>query len=145
MMSESYNATVEVDTRDFDEDLVDRVIDGLVGYSPAVSTAETGRMQVIVSLPATDLPQAARTAVAMVESAAGRRAVAVEVMPTAEFDRRNGLDALPELLSVTQVAEQLGVSRQAVLQRLESGSLPGVKVGNAWVVQAGAIRTKERV
>jgi excisionase family DNA binding protein len=46
---------------------------------------------------------------------------------------------MPELVSVTEAAERLGVSRQAVLQRLASGSLPGTKVGTTWAVQERAL------
>lgn len=41
-----------------------------------------------------------------------------------------------ELLSVTQVAERLGITRQAVLKRLRKGTMRGVKVGNTWTIRA---------
>jgi excisionase family DNA binding protein len=45
----------------------------------------------------------------------------------------------PTLLSVAQVAERLGITRQAVLKRIRGGRLPAAKVGRAYVVPAGAL------
>jgi excisionase family DNA binding protein len=39
-----------------------------------------------------------------------------------------------EHLSVIQVAESLGITRQAVLKRIRTGRLPATKVGRAYVV-----------
>lgn len=38
------------------------------------------------------------------------------------------------LLSVTEAAEMLGITRQRVLVLLITGKLEGVKVGNVWIV-----------
>jgi excisionase family DNA binding protein len=43
------------------------------------------------------------------------------------------------LLSVAQVAERLGITRQAVLKRIRAGHLPATKVGRAYVVPAAAL------
>ncbi|HLF68704.1 MAG TPA: nucleotidyltransferase domain-containing protein [Gaiellaceae bacterium] len=42
-------------------------------------------------------------------------------------------------MSVAQVAERLGITRQAVLKRIHRGRLPAVKVGRAYVVPADAL------
>jgi excisionase family DNA binding protein len=44
-------------------------------------------------------------------------------------------DETSELLSVTETAKRLGVIRQRVLQLINSGRLPAVKVGNAYVIK----------
>lgn len=46
-------------------------------------------------------------------------------------------------LSVTEVAEYLGVTRSAVLQRIKSGSLPATKVGNAWSIHCDDVQKLE--
>jgi excisionase family DNA binding protein len=135
-----YNARIEWATRTGDDDLVDALVD----YHPAVSRSERGWVEATVTLPAETLRQAATTALAIAEAASaavldGAAVLVLEVLPTPEFDERNGLVPMPELVSTTEAAEKLGVSRQAVLQRLESGSLPGTKVGKTWVVQARAL------
>jgi excisionase family DNA binding protein len=131
-----YNARIEYATRD---DVDDDLLDALAPYHPATGRGVRGHVAAIITLPAENLVQATRTALAVAEDAIAAEVLAIEVLPTAEFDARNGLDPLPELLSVTEAAERLGVSRQAVLQRLESGSLAGTKVGTTWVVQAAQV------
>lgn len=131
-----YNARVELDTRG---DIDDQLLEELTDYGPATGRAERGHVEVYITLPAEGLRQAVTTALALVGSAVGVDVLAVEAMPTDEFDRRVGLAPVPELVGVTDAAAALGVSRQAVLQRLESGSLPGRKVGNAWVIPQVAI------
>lgn len=133
-----YNARIELRTRDA-QAISDDLIEAFEGYSPAVSTAASGWTDVDISLPAVDLRQAATTALALVAQATDVDVVALEVMTTDEFDSRLGLQPLPAQVSVTEAAEILGVSRQAVLQRIESGSLPAVQVGKAWVIQRGIL------
>lgn len=40
------------------------------------------------------------------------------------------------MVSVTEAAERLDVTRQAILNRLETGSLAGQRVGKTWVLPA---------
>lgn len=130
-----YNATAEIRTRDL-EQLVDQLADVHAVASPTAG----GWAEVVITVPAENLRQAVTTASALVHQAAGDATVRrLEVLTTEAFDARQGLAPLPELVSATEAAAALGVSRQAVLQRLESGSLPGRKVGNGWVVPAAAL------
>lgn len=46
---------------------------------------------------------------------------------------------MPELMSVTEVAAALGITRQAVLLRAGAGQLPGAKVGSTWVFRAAVV------
>lgn len=136
-----YNAHIEWDVRAVDDD---QLVDALIDYHPAVSRGERGHVAATITLPAETLRQAATSALAIADAVAAQAldaapVLALEILPTAEYDRRHGLEPMPELMSVTEAAEVLDVSRQAVLQRLESGSLPGTKVGKTWVVQAHAL------
>ena len=131
-----YNAEVTVRTK-----LDVALLDALDGYHPALDhDAPKGHVRAIISLPAETLRQAITTALAVVEAAANGPATAVEVLTSDEFDAREGLEPLPELVSVTQAAQQLGVTRQAVLERLERGTLPGSKVGSTWVIRQAALQ-----
>ena len=134
---EHYNVTAQIavgaDTSD------DDLIDALTGFSPAVGTHPRGWTEVIFTLPADNLEQAVRTGMAVL-ARVGRPVVSVEVMPTAEFDRRVGFDELPELLSVTQIAEELRLTRQRVLQMIDEGKLPRHQVGKTFVVPRSAVR-----
>ena len=127
-----YNARIEYQTR---EQLDEQLLDALATYSPATGRSTAGWLEVTITLPAVDLRQAASTALAVADAAGVAPVLALEVLPTDEFDARHGLAPLPELVSVTDAATLLQVSRQAILQRLESGSLRGQKVGKTWVVQ----------
>jgi excisionase family DNA binding protein len=137
-----YNATVEVAHRGKIEDAAERLVTALEGYSPATGRSLLGRLDVTITVPAESLRQAATTALAVVEAAAGRPAVSVQVLPTDDFDRLNGLEPMPELLSVTEAAGVLGVSRQRVLQLVEAGTLPAQKVGNAVVLFRAAVEAR---
>lgn len=114
-------------------------------YHPAVAPNGRGT-DVIISLPADGLTQAVRTGLAVVAGVTTAAASAVQAMTAAEWDRRLGLVPVPDLISVTQAAEIQGVSRQAILQRLEGGALEGQKVGTTWVVsEADAHRISARL
>lgn len=132
----SHNVRVELATR---EDLDDFLIVALGAYHPAIARSERGWVEVYITLPAEDLRQAALTGLAVIGAATSHAVVALEVLTTAEFDARNGLAPVPELVSVTEAAEILGVTRQAILQRIDGGSLPATRVGTSWVLQRGAL------
>lgn len=130
-----YNATAEVRSRD-----LEHLADQLADVHAAIAPVAGGWAEVTITVPAENLRQAVTTASALVHQAAGAAQVRrLEVLTTEAFDARQGLAPLPELVSVTDAAAALNVTRQAVLQRLESGSLPGRKVGKTWVVPAAAL------
>lgn len=135
-----YNARFEYRTR---EPIDDRLIHALIDYHPATGRSPRGWAEVTITLPSESLRQATVTALALAEAALAVELLVLEVLPTDEYDARLGLAPLPEIVSVTEAAAKLRVSRQAVLQRLESGSLPGKKAGNTWVVHADALLTPE--
>jgi len=132
-----YNVRVEYNTR---QNLDDQVLDALVAYHPATGRGPRGHLEVELTLPATDVVQAVQTAVAVAARALDVPMLSVEAIPTDEFDRRLGVEPIPELLSVTEAASTLHVTRQAILQRIESGSLPATRVGNTYVVPSHAVQ-----
>lgn len=132
-----YNARIELQTRD-DATLPDELIDALTGYGPAVARSERGWVELHITFPATDLRQAATTALALVAQATTVPVLALEVLPTAEFDARLGITPEPETLGVPEVAQLLGVTPQAVRQRIASGSLPATRAGRDWRIQRAA-------
>ena len=109
--------------------------------STLLSRAASGRQEVVLRITAKTLRQAVTTALAVVGKA-GHQAFAIEALPTLEFDRRPGLEPIPELLSVAEAASVLGVSRQAVQQRIDSGTLAAQRVGKAWVVARSEVTSK---
>lgn len=138
MSNTSYNVEIEFEKRDVTDDEIDELLDVYKGMSPAVIGSPRGWVGVIVSVEAPSLPQAVVFATAL----ATYPLHSVEVMTSKEFDRRGEAfrsAPLPELLSIPEVAERLGTSRQAVHLRIKSGSLPATRVGRSWVVPATAI------
>jgi excisionase family DNA binding protein len=125
-----YNAIIELDQGASDQ-AAEHLIDTLAGhgYSPAASTSAYGRLELVLTVPADTLRQAAATSLAIAESAAGVAAITLQVLPTEEFDRRNGLEPVPELVSVAEAAQVMGVSRQRVLQMVDEGKLPHHRIG----------------
>lgn len=140
-----YTVTVELFAK-AKPDLADALLDGLADFHPAVFPADSGQMAVTVSLPAENLRQACSAALAVVEAAAGRPALGVEALPSGVRDERDGVPPLPPLLSVGEAAEMLGVSKQRVVQLVDSGQMPAQRVGRAIVVPRAAVEQRvERV
>jgi excisionase family DNA binding protein len=51
---------------------------------------------------------------------------------------------LPPLMSVTEAAAELGVTRQAILKMAANGQLLGRKAGNTWVFRSVTVRAAKR-
>jgi hypothetical protein len=130
----SYNARVELDSRTLDAD----VLDGFDLYHPAAGRSLFGRVELVLTVPADSLAQAIDLVQALV-ARAGRSIVALEVMLTEEFDARDGMTPVPELIGVVDAAAMMKVSRQRVLQRVTGGTLAGIKVGDTWVIPRAAV------
>lgn len=114
----------------------DALLERFAAYHPAIGAGPAGEAEIVLTLPAVSLVQAIQTASAIF---AELRPIGLEVITTDAWDRRLGLTPMPNLLSVSEVAQRQGVSRQAILQRIEAGSLPASRVGTAWVIPAAAV------
>lgn len=130
-MSE-YNVILELPIRKLDADKADELIESFQDFHPAISTSPLGWAEVIITVQAESLRQAIATGLGLAGDV-----VSVTAMTTVEFDRRPAeVEHVPDLLSVSEMADQLGVSRQAVLQRIEAGTLPAVRIGKTWALPA---------
>ena len=135
----NYNARVELDSRDFDESAVDALADVVDEYDGVVARAvHGGRVELIFTVPADTLRQAVITTLSVV-LATGHQVYALEVLPTDEFHRRVDAAPIPNLVSVPQAGEMLGISRQAALAQAAGGKLPATKVGDTWVLLRSAV------
>lgn len=132
-----FHATVEIDKRDAFG--VDAMMDALASYHPAIGQSVRGFASATISLPAETLAQACTTAAAVVSAAFGGPAIAAVVMTEPEFLARQGWAPVPDLVSVSEAAQLLGISRQAVLQRIGSKSLPAEKVGRGYAIPRSAL------
>lgn len=92
----------------------------------------------VITLPAASLSQAITT----VRAVAAPLGVlyGLEIVPTAAWDRRLGRTTNgDDLIGVTEAAGVLGVTPQAVRERLAAGTLPGRKIGRNWAPPASAL------
>ena len=112
------------------------VLPGLDDYAPRASADAGGAARVTITVPADNLGQAIRTAEAVF---APYRPAGLEVIPAGLAERRRAGVEVPELLSVTEAADRLGVTRQAVLQRVEAGTLAATRIGSAWAIPAATL------
>lgn len=131
-----YNATVTFDTR---ADVDDDIVDALAGYGPATDRDVRRHAQVHITFDAASLEQASVVALGLA-ARTNLPVLGLEVLPTTEFDAR--VTAMPTSsgdVSVTEAAERLHLSRQAVLHRIKTGALPATKVGRTYSIPAGAV------
>ncbi len=116
--------------------LVDRTLRDL--STPDQSTPDQSTPD--QSTPDPDLPSADLSVTDLSNLAAGEDlVVGIEVLPTAAYDARLGMAGLQEVLSVGETATELGISEQAVRQRLDAGTLAGRKAGRAWHIPREAV------
>lgn len=133
-----YSAHVEVDLRKAPSD-PDPLLEQLEQFHAAIGMSEHGLFAVQMTVTGETLPQAAVVATAVVESVVGAAVVAVEVMTEAEFNRREGWDDVEDLITVPEAAELLGVSRQAIGQRVRAKTLPAERRGRDWLLPRKAV------
>jgi excisionase family DNA binding protein len=130
-----HNITIELNQRNPTLDDIDVLMDAFGDFHPTIGTSAYGWVEVDVTVPGENLRQAIAIGLALagdVRSITG--------MTTAEYDRRpTQVERMPQLLSAPDVAERLGISRQAVLTRIERGTLPATKVGREWVIPDTAL------
>ncbi|TYP82021.1 helix-turn-helix domain-containing protein [Blastococcus xanthinilyticus] len=145
--TQNFTASIELDThypaREDEADALVTALDrDLEVHGGMITRSPSGRVRVVVTLQAADLRTAAPTALA-IAIATGHQPFGIEVLPTDEFYRRLDTTPLPELLSVTQAGEALGVSRQRALQLVTGGKLQAVKVGDTWVIPRSAVAARD--
>ncbi|WIK58871.1 helix-turn-helix domain-containing protein [Actinotignum urinale] len=122
-----YTATIHIETT-MD---VDDILEILTPYHPALGGTKGG-CATTITFPADNFSQALTTAEAI--GAKIGTPYAMDIAPTALLDSQPENQAMPELLSVSQTAEMLGITVQGVHDRIQRGKLGGVKVGSQWVI-----------
>ena len=137
-----YNATLTITPSSpvEDDEAVDVLMEAFADYHPAVgdAPASPGALQAVVTVPAHTLAQAVATATALAAQVGDLEGI--EVIPTQVWDRRAGLKIDDvELVSVTEAATHLGLTSQAVRDRITAGTLPGRKIGRNWLIPATAL------
>ena len=137
-----YNATLTITPSSpvEDDEVVDVLMEAFADYHPAVGDAPAppGALQAVVTVPAHTLAQAVATATALAAQVGDLEGI--EVIPTQVWDRRAGLKIDDvELVSVTEAATILGLTSQAIRDRITAGTLPGRKIGRNWLIPTAAL------
>lgn len=134
-MTTWFNAYVELAERGLSNERADTMMSKLAGFHPSVGVSTRGWASARLSIVAEDVQAAAREAVSLVEDAGASVAIAVEVMTESEFTAREGFAPVPDLMSVSEVAAELGVTRAGVQKMIDAGKFASAtRVGNAWVI-----------
>lgn len=143
----SYTARVEwmAHTQINDTEL-DELVDALAKYSAAIGPEDSPEngpwiYSATITLEASTLRQAIAAALQAVESTAGAKALAIEILPTHEFDRRVDQPLIPPLVGNAEIARMLGVSRQRAGQLVDVEGFPPAAV----TTHAGPLRVKSQV
>lgn len=121
-----------------DEEHGEQLVDALESFHPAAGPVGNGNLDVWITIQAANVRQAIDTGLALASAASSAELVAFEALPTADFDRRECLTPVPDLISAEEAAELLGISRQAVHKKVTAGTLPGHRIGERTLVFARA-------
>lgn len=120
---------------------VEGVLEGwmsrLESWHPSVSGV-ANHVVVTITLPAASLAQAVATGLDVVGQLA--TPLTVEAMPQKMRDMELGGTPVPEMMSVAEAADALGVSQQTVLQMIDEGKIPGTRVGRTYSVPRSAVK-----
>lgn len=133
----SFNAILTLERQHNGADLADEVHgSALDAYHAVTGADDRGRAQIIITLTAENLAQATITTRAVLSQFTDQ--ARLDVMTTTEYDRADA--PIPELVSVTEAAQRLGVTRQAILSRISYGTLPARRIGREYAIPAASTR-----
>ncbi|MGB7363869.1 MAG: hypothetical protein WA931_12595, partial [Rhodococcus sp. (in: high G+C Gram-positive bacteria)] len=100
-----------------------------------VTRSTLGRARLTMTLQAVDFDQAVAVSRAVLRSVAGDRELAsLSVLRSSDAQRLSGTPPSDDWLSVSEMAAESGLSRQAVLHQISSGRLAATKVGTTWII-----------
>jgi len=133
-----YNAIVELDGARTPES-ADVIVDHLSEFDTAVAVSTSGNMILMIALDAPSVAAATRSALGLALDFQLGGLRRLEVLSQEDYRRRVGVADLEDGLNVREAAAELGVSTQAVRQRLKAGTLTGRKDGRTWHVSRAAV------
>lgn len=142
-MTTTWNAHIEVRSRDLPNDRIDELMDATADYAGVISQSPRGWVSIRLTVPGESLAQATRTATLVAESATGSLALAAEVVESREFDAREGFVTVPDLIGATEAAERLGLSRMRVNQLIAENKLESILVGKSHAITLSSVRAME--
>lgn len=133
-----YQVDAELSGKPLTDTEAGHALEQLPGLSAVIADTH-GHPDVLLTIGADDVVQAATLGVAVIERATTRTVTALQVVPTEVWDARQGFVPIPELIGATEAAALLGVSRQRIAQLVDEGKLPARRAGNALVFARGTV------
>ena len=126
---------------DLDTDEIDLLAMAVAPFRGRLTRSHLGRARLMITVPADSLTQAVTVASVLLRDLAdGRDLVSLAVRTSRDHESVAGLPPTDGWSSVSEVAAERAISRQAVLAQIAAGTLPAAKVGTTWVVARGARR-----
>jgi hypothetical protein len=141
-MNTTYNIHLEYAAGEFTEAQAERILTAIELYGGSVGQSPTHQLTVRLFVPGTNVAQALQSAIAVASGAVASQFGSatpaleyIEAMTETEFNARQSFDDIPELCSVTEAAELLGISRQGLLKAIDANRWhSATKVGDIWVL-----------
>ncbi len=113
----------------------DMLIETFKTFHPGAGGADNGHADVWLTVAGVDAYDVTQIATALAAKV-NRPLIAIEILPTADFDRREVNIPMPVLIGAEEAADLLGITRQAVSLKFNAGELPGQRVGERTIVFA---------
>lgn len=130
-----WNVIIEFDHKYGVDDVDEDILEAFAEWHAVVSPAANQHIEATISVTAENMRQACVQSIALLNMHDSLpEACRISVMRSSEYDKMNGFTPVPPLVSVSEAAVILKVSRQRILQLIHDGSLNGVKVGNGWAL-----------
>mgnify|MGYP002796508469 CR=1 FL=1 len=137
---EYWNVIIEFDHPYQDDGVDDDILDAFSDWHAVVDSAPNRHIEVTMSIVAETMRQSCLQALALVAAHESLPSPCrIDVLRSDEYDRMNGFAPVPPLVSVTEAAATLGVTRQRVLQMIHEGTVNGFRVGNGWALSHAEI------
>ncbi|MEE1737024.1 helix-turn-helix domain-containing protein [Streptomyces sp. BE147] len=141
----AWSAYAEYDATETPPELHSELFEALIEHAPGVGPGPNGNLSLRLMIQADSALKAASETVALADIALHKiglspTLVGIEVVTEAELDRRQAEPSIPELASIAEAADILGVHKQQVDRLVGRGDLPA-----AQTLEAGPIFAADTV
>ncbi|UGT64699.1 helix-turn-helix domain-containing protein [Nocardia asteroides] len=135
----TFNVIAELAEADSDSAAV-QLLTEFAEFHAALAHSAFGRTELILTMEAPDLTSATSRALAAL---AAWEVTSIQAMLTDDFDRMAEM-TLPALMTVTDAATALGITRTRVQQLIDQGKLTARKVGSAWILLSASVAARDK-
>lgn len=109
------------------DDDADALMEELIDLGGTWTSSPSGTLELLITIPASDLRQAINLALAASEKLGAPLTVIAQT--EAQRNAREGLTRWDEMLSTSEAAELIGITAQAVRAAINDGRLPARTIG----------------